>query len=70
MLPFGNMFAGCITNPRNHRSFATYDRQASQGRKFKMRGANISATVTAKILTGQAHGLSLRDCRDVPSRVS
>jgi hypothetical protein len=56
------MLAGYPTHPRNCGVFATYDRQASQGRNFKMRGASFSATVPAKILTAEADGLGLLDC--------
>ena len=70
MLPFGNMSTGHATHLRGCGVFATYDRQALQGRNFKMRGANFSLTAPAKILTAETHNLGLRDSRDVPSRVS
>ena len=70
MLPFGNMSAGGTTPVRGCGVFATYDRQVSQGRNSKMRGANFSLTVPAKILTAESRNLGLGDSRDVPSHVS
>jgi len=63
------MLAGYRAHPQDCGVFATYDRQALQGRNSKMRGATFSATVPAKILTGEADNLGLRDSRDVASRV-
>jgi hypothetical protein len=64
------MSAGCTTQVRGCGVFATYDRQVSQRRNFKMHGANFSLTVPAKILTAETHNLGLGDSRDVPNHVS